>query len=179
MKKYQFILLIACSLISFLIPYSCEKGSDIGYAGKEIEIYILNDYKTENAADIIDNSTVVLNEKPLITYNEIISYNKEDYTFEVNESAIDKLNEDGGLKYHFKAFAVTVDKSIIYTGYFWPAYSSSIKQWFVIDPILYSGENKLRVGLAYPTDAFAGTYQDKRNDIRIINVLKRDGKLKD
>jgi hypothetical protein len=34
------------------------------------------------------------------------------------------------------------------------------------------------VELAYPSVDFAGTYPDNRNDDRIIEVFKRDGKLK-
>jgi hypothetical protein len=98
--------------------------------------------------------------------------------YTVSESVADALKEEGGLKYFYKAFAVCIDKKIIFTGYFWPSYSSSIKQWFIIDPVQYFNTSELRIQKAYPADNFAASYADLRNDSRIIRVLKSDGKLK-
>jgi len=173
MRTLTFIIV----LYLFGTLVSCEKEPNFQNAGKDVEIYLIDKYKViEGTAQIID-STVKLKDKALINYDQILSYNQSTHIFEISESAIDTINQDGGLKCHFKAFAVTVDKNIIYTGYFWPSYASSIKQWFVIDPILNTESKGLKVQLAYPTDNFSGIYPDKRNDPRMINVFRRDGKI--
>lgn len=178
MKLFQFIFLILFAPVIFLISDSCQKDSDVYATGHELEFYVLDSFKTVNGTDKIIDSTVILYDSALIRYDQIISYDMSNHSFTLDESAIDYLNAEGGLKYHFKAFAVTIDKQIIYTGYFWPSYASSIKQWFVIDPIQYSSKNELKVNLAYPSDSFAGSYPDLRNDKRLISLLKRDGKLR-
>jgi hypothetical protein len=169
------ILLMAAFLAFFT---ACEKETDFQNAGKDVELYIIKSYKVKIGTSEIVDSTVVLENQPLISYNQILSYTPKECKFELAKSAIDTINQEGGLKYHFKAFAVTVDKVIIYTGYFWPGYASTIKRWFTIDPIL-NLENTFKVQLAYPTDKFAGNYADMRNDSRIINVFKRDGKIRE
>jgi hypothetical protein len=176
MKKSFYIVISALLLLDFL--YGCKKNPELTVEGTGVEIYQLENFETESGTDRIIESSVILSAKPIICYNEIISYNPVDHYFNLTESVKDKFNQEGGLKYHFKAFAITVDKNIVYTGYFWPSYASSIKQWYEMDPILYSENNKLYVQLAYPSDSFAGNYPDLRNDLRIINVLDKDGKLK-
>ena len=161
----------------FSVFQACEKNPDFQNYGKGVEIYLLQDYQEELGTDNIIESTVKLDSVPLVNYSQIISYNSNDHTFKISKSSIDTINKDGGLRYHFKAFAVTIDKEIIYTGFLWPAYASSIKKCIVMDPVLYSGSNKLRVLLAYPTNSFTGNYPDLRNDPRIIGVLHRDGKI--
>jgi hypothetical protein len=176
MKK-QFYLLVG---ILFLLIYlsGCEKNPGLSVEGTGVEIYQLASYETETGTDRIIESSIVLSAKPIIRYNEIISYDSIDHSFNLTESVKENFNQEGGLKYHFKAFAVTVDKNIVYTGYFWPSYASSIKRWYVIDPIFYPENNIKYVQLAYPSNSFAGNYPDLRNDLRIINVLDKDGKLK-
>jgi len=175
MKTLKLIILA----VFLVFIAACEKEPDFGNAGKDVEFYVIKSYKVKTGTSEIIDSSVVLENKALITYNQILYYSPKEYKFELDKSAIDTINQEGGLKYHFKAFAVTVDKNIIYTGYFWPGYASTIKKWFTIDPILNSGNNTLKVQLAYPTNSFAGTYTDLRNDPRMIKVFRRDGKIKD
>jgi hypothetical protein len=179
MKFLQQILLLSSFISVLLISASCDKDSEFSATGEELEFYVLDTFKTFQNSDQIIDSTVVLNDTALINYQQIISYDSENYVYTVNESVADALNEEGGLKYFYKAFAVCLDKEVIYTGYFWPTFSSSIKQWFVIDPVQYFNTSELKIQKAYPSDNYAGTYPDLRNDERIIGLLKRDGKLKD
>ena len=150
---------------------------DFRNPGTDVEIYLLKSYEVEAGSDRILHSSVVIEDEPLISYNQILEYDRGECAFKVTESAIETINLDGGLRCHFKTFAVTVDRIVIYTGYFWPSYSSSIKQWFVIDPLFLQDQNSLSVQKAYPTNSFAGDYPDQRNDPRIIEVFRRDHKL--
>jgi len=67
---------------------------------------------------------------------------------------------------------------LIYTGYFWPSYSSVSCDWVIIDPLsVYSG-NKIHVILSYPGQNAGVNIPDKRNDSRIIQIFQKDHKLK-
>jgi hypothetical protein len=110
----------------------------------------------------------------IIYYDEILSYSPKNYTFTITESCANRLN---GFHIHGTPFAVTIDKQIIYTGYFWCGFSSSMVDWITIDPLNYGGKNKLRVSLGYPGLIQGDYIPDDRNDYRILEVLRRDGKL--
>ncbi|NTW77923.1 MAG: hypothetical protein HGB33_09190 [Syntrophaceae bacterium] len=91
-------------------------------------------------------------------------------------NAIKRLNQEPFL--HLKAFAVVIDGEIIYTGYFWAAFSSAICDWTNIDYLDY-GNNLLCVKLGYPTDSYGSQDADQRNNEMILDLLDCDGKLKD
>ncbi|HBG25425.1 MAG TPA: hypothetical protein DDX10_10330, partial [Rikenellaceae bacterium] len=73
------------------------------------------------------------------------------------------------------AFAVTANGRVVYTGYFWPMFSSASCNWVTIDPIIAEYAKELKVTLGYPGD-WEGV-EDRRNDERIISILSRDKKL--
>ncbi|NJO88939.1 MAG: hypothetical protein HC831_08270 [Chloroflexia bacterium] len=125
----------------------------------------------------INESSASISDDVLIRYDDIISYNSSTYSFKVNPEIMEDLQSTDGVGYHTKAFAVTIDKEIIYTGYFWYAFSSRICDWFAIDPVLSNNETGLKVSMAYPTNEFRTSDIDKRNDSRILRLLKRDRKL--
>lgn len=95
----------------------------------------------------------------------------------MTESSANKLNAFNNNHIHGTPFAVTIDKEIIYTGYFWCGYSSSMVDWVTIDPLNYSGKNRLRVSLGYPGLIQGDYIPDDRNDDRILDILRRDSKL--
>ena len=166
-------------IISLLIVIlsGCEKYQYVRQQGYGLEFYLIKNFqKVGNTAKII-NSTVKLSDTVIIYYDEIKSYNSDTYTFTVTESCADKLNDFVNNHIHGTPFAVTVDREIIYTGYFWCGFSSSSVDWITIDPLNYSGKNQLRVSLGYP-GLFQGDYiPDNRNDYRILDLLRVDGKL--
>jgi hypothetical protein len=178
LKTLHHTILILGTLFMLLFGISCEKETRLINAGTDVEIYLLQKYSVLQGTDEIIHSSVVMENEPLVSYDQILEYNAADHSFRIAEPAIKAINREGGLRCHFKAFAVTVDREVIYTGYFWPAYSSTIKQYFIIDPILYDGKNRLTVQKAYPTNSYAGNYKDFRNDSRILDIFRRDGKLK-
>jgi hypothetical protein len=175
MKRYLIIFLVPAILFVLI---SCSRDTYFKNPGTDVEIYLVKSFETEDGTDQIITSSVVIEDEPLVTYDQILEYNVMEYTFKVSQDAIESINEEGGLRCHFKTFAITVDREVIYAGYFWPSYSSSIKMWFVIDPLFLSSEQKLRVQKAYPSNSFAGNYPDLRNDPRIIAVFSRDNKLR-
>jgi hypothetical protein len=137
---------------------------------------MLNQYKTKEKSFIIFPETVVLSDEKAISYEEIKTYNKNSHCFEIDNKAIKRLNQEPFL--HAKAFAVVIDGEIIYTGYFWAAFSSAICDWTNIDYFDY-GNNLLCVKLGYPTDSYGSQVADQRNNEMILDLLDCDGKLKD
>lgn len=170
MRKYLIIGLL-------LLFFSCDKEDNLQPFGKSIDFYVLSEYQTiENSFKIID-STAKLSDYNIIGYSDIISYSSKTYTFTVNNSISDRLNDFENNSIHGTPFALTVDNEIIYTGYFWAGYSSMSCDWITIDPLDYSGNHELTVQLGYPGLMQGDYIPDNRNDSRIINTLKHDNKL--
>lgn len=162
-------LLVIISVIASALS-GCEKQAETG-----LEIYLLTDYqKKAPAADIISGSEK-LSENPIISYNDIILYDSSEHYFQVTESLARELRE---MKWSTQgtAFSVTINKQIIYSGYFMPGYSSLALNWISIDPLAF--DSKIRVTLGYPVDWPQFQGRDPRNDTRIINYLRKDNKLK-
>ena len=166
-------------IILFLLGIlaGCERYQSARQQGNGLEFYLIADFQKVGTSAKIINSTVKLSDSVIIYYDEIESYNSDTYTFTVTESCADKLNDFENNHIHGTPFAVTVDKEIIYTGYFWCSFSSASVDWVTIDPLNYSGKNHLRVSLGYP-GLFEGDFiPDNRNDHRILDFLRADGKL--
>jgi hypothetical protein len=151
----------------------------------EVEFYLLENFETveEGWGCAIDQSTVELASVPLIRYDDLTSYDPAEYTFCITEKAaeaIDALEHSvSGL-----AFAVTANGEMVYTGYFWPAYSSLACDWITIDPIsidmqaaMEAEPLEMKVELGYPGTMEGQEITDRRNDSRILAIFRRDGKL--
>jgi hypothetical protein len=148
---------------------SCKKEELNPETGSNVEFYLLDNYLTDQFDVKINEETATIRDSALILYDEILSYNPQTYEFVVQAGVTERLKE-------YSAFAVTVDREVIYTGYFWTSISSRSVEWVVID-LIFSGKNTLRVQLGYPGLLEGFTIPDKRNDSRILDVLKRDNKL--
>ena len=168
---------IIISLLILLLA-GCEKYLSPRQQGYGLEFYFIKDFQRIGTSAKIINSTVNLSDSVIIYYDEILSYNSDTYTFTLTESSANWLNDFKNNHIHRTPFAVTIDKEIIYTGYFWCGFSSSMVDWVTIDPLNYSGKNQLRVSLGYPGLILGDYIPDDRNDDRILDILRRDSKLK-
>jgi hypothetical protein len=141
-----------------------------------VELYLLDSYSTLENSFQIDETTITTNNFPLIGYLDFISYDPKNYTFEISDKA---KNAIGNLEHsvHGVAFSVTANGTIIYSGYFWPSYSSASCDWIVIDPVMVGSDNKITVNLGYPGLVQGHTIKDRRNDGRIIRIFESDAKL--
>lgn len=155
---------------------SCHKNCESGQGDKRLDFYFLQDYKTKSQSDAIIPESVVLSNEKAISYEEILNYNPENHGFTLKRSTIERLNTEPSI--HKRTFAVVIDGEIIYTGYFWALFSSSICDWTNID-YLDNGSNVIYVKLGYPTDAYGINNIDERNNKRILDLLDCDGKLSD
>jgi len=153
----------------------CELGNE---GAGEVELYLVDSFDTPEGSFEIKSSSVVIRETPLVAYDDFLTYNADEYLFLITDEAKEAIQS---LQHsvHGLAFAVTSDREIIYTGYFWPSYSSLGCDWVVIDPLMLFGDNELRVRLGYPGLLEGTDVPDHRNDRRILNQFRRDGKLID
>jgi hypothetical protein len=149
------LLVLLCLLMS-----GCELGKDVG----EVELYLLESYETLEGSCEIKNSSVVTRESPLVTYEDFLTYNADEFFFMITDEAKESIQS---LQHSVRglAFAITSDREVVYTGYFWPSYSSLGCNWVVIDRLGYPG---------YPEGS---EIIDHRNDRRILDQFRRDGKL--
>ncbi len=168
---YSVIALLA------LVAFGCEKNEDLPNSKGKIEVYLLESFSKVGNSYQINESSVITQSSPLIYYSDILSYDSSEFTYQLSDrakKAIEKLN----LPLHGLAFAVMANGTLVYTGYFWPSYSSASCDWVVIDPIMTSFRKAMEVSLGYPGLLQGQIIPDKRNDARLINILKLDNKLK-
>lgn len=171
MKRVAIILLV------IIFSSGCEKNVSPRMPGRNVEFYLITDFQKQGLSSKIINSTVKLSDSVIIYYDDIISYDQDNYTFTLTKGCSNKFTLDDNYKIHGMPFAVTIDKEIVYTGYFWYSFSSSIVDWITIDPLFLSMNNTMRVSLGYPGLIQGDYIPDNRNDQRILDRLRRDGKL--
>jgi len=116
--------------------------------------------------------------KPLVYYSDFISYNSKTYIFVISNDSKDRI-QNLEHSVHGIPFALKVDNNLVYTGYFWPSYSSAMCKWIVIDPMRLLISNELKVYLGYPWSQSVVGIPDKRNDNQILDIFRSDNKLID
>ena len=154
---------------------SCNKAT-VDPKG-DVAIYLLESFDTIDASFRIDEAGVVIKPEPFIKYSDLLYYSKKNHTFKLSKSAADLL-ENSRFGVYGEGFALKANNEILYTGYFWPAFSSASCDWIVIDPISIIGR-KMKVDIGYPNSSFASEVEDKRNNKILLDIFKRDGKLID
>ncbi len=157
-----------------LLLYSCDKqGND---ATGIVEFFLLEAYETVGEGCEIEQGSAKLETAPLIRYADLLQYDAGETTFTISPDAKETIDSMEHSVFGVP-FGVTAGGELIYTGYFWPAYSSLGCQWIIIDPLFFRGENKLVVELGYPGQIDGVAIPDHRNDPRILEIFRRDGKL--
>ena len=154
-----------------IVLVSCNSISN---SPGEVELYLLRSYETIGTEFQIDEATVVLKESPLVAYSDFLSYDSQHYTFLITDNAKDAIaNLEHSV--HGVPFAIVADNTLIYTGYFWPSYSSQSCTWLVIESAFI--ENNLTLSLGYPGGSDSIEISDRRNDSRILAIFRNDDKL--
>ncbi|MCG8309515.1 MAG: hypothetical protein MI975_19120 [Cytophagales bacterium] len=171
-KALIYILAIICHF-AFV---SCNKSDDPGNIEGEVKLYLIEEFEKSGGMFQIDEGTVVTKSTPLLNYGDLLSYNASTFTFEISEAGISKVKN---LKHsvHGIAFAFKANQELIYTGYFWPSYSSMSCDWVTIDPTSIEHNGEGVVSLGYPGPHPGSRIPDKRNDARVIGIFKQDHKL--
>jgi hypothetical protein len=164
-------------LICALIFGSCHQNTPetLVNSGDTVEIYLLESFNKTTGLKI-DESTVQLKSTPLIAYSDIVSYDSSKHIFKLTDNGKNVLTNltQSGIR---MAYAVKVKDTVIYTGYFWSSIMSSSCDWGVMDIIDLPLKNEIAVRVGYPGLAAGDVIPDKRNDKRIIDILKSGNKL--
>ena len=170
------ILFISLFVALNCIFIACDKNENTNSQNGSVELFLLNSYKTIGPTNQIDEKTIVTKSLPLVTYSDFQSYDPSTFTFKISNTAKESIKS---LKHSVNgiAFAIKANNELIYSGYFWPSYSSASCSWVVIDPMRLSLDNELNVRLGYPGLIEGQVIPDKRNDIRILDIFTSDDKL--
>jgi len=155
-----------------IIFFSCKK--DTTNAAGNVEIYMLKTFKTIMGKCQVDASTVVLQNTPIVTNRDIIEYSPTVYTFKLSDNAIEKIK----ILKDFTAFALTVDKRVIYYGFFKPGYSNSSCAHSITMDIDWMANDKILMNVGYPAPIQGITIDDERNNPTLMATLQAQGKLK-
>lgn len=174
MKTFNFLTIFFVGLSLFLT--SCEKDETDKTIGENVELYLIESYETTDIQFQINENRVVTKKSPLLYYSDFLSYDSNSYEFVISEESKNRIkNLEHSL--HGIPFALKVDNEIIYTGYFWPSYSSQSCDWVVIDPFGINTDNEMKVELGYPGPVLGVEIPDERNASQILDVFRRDNKL--
>jgi hypothetical protein len=164
-------------LISSIVLGCTDTSSNLSTEiGEGIEIYLTksakaNDYNIDY--DKLRLDTFTLQDIPVLKYGDIIKYNPSSHTMTLRFSS-DNLEVDIRSVYG-SMFIVTLDKKPIYCGFFWPLISSATCSHVFILENWPDPDGKFSKKIIFNFSNISS--QDPRNDARIIERLKKDGKL--
>ncbi len=170
MYKLIYASLVPVIILGILFAScSCSKAEGEGFA-----IYLTKDDIPPTRLPVL--SYVNIEEQPLIGVNDIVKYDAGTHEITLTSNAYKKIT-DLEVPVSGKSFIVCVDKQIIYSGAFWTPLSSLSYDGITICMPLGSQEtNVIHVELGYPSSSFY-TGEDTRDNPKIMESLKRDGKL--
>ena len=161
MRHFVFILLIPL--------FCCTK--DKARANAKIEMYLLKSYQMVSSKCQVDASTVTLENAPLVSNDEIITYSDTQHSYNLSVTAIQKINILPGRT----PFALTIDKEIVFFAVYMPHIMSSTCDQSIT---MYANvsQNKIFMNLGYP---FASsTINEERNKPVLLATLRAQGKLR-
>ena len=167
---WPLLLLVVIAVV--IIACSISSSDNIGDESGEFAIYLTAQDIPDDQIPQTDPNTVELNDEPVISTSDIISYSWETHEIKLTDSAYETIQGFGtGMP-----FVACVGGKPIYIGAFWPSYSSKTFDGVVIDPTLGVLNHTIAVQLGYPESFFTG--EDLRSDPRIYDSLEQAGKLK-
>lgn len=152
-----------------------ETNENSGLNIFETDIKITSDLTYQN----FDLETADITGEPLISSDQIISYDTTNHALTLSFSRDSLKTKIGHFGVHGKPFIVTLDSQKIYGGWFWAPISSVPCHSVVImpdDPFDSLTVHEIRIKLGYPSkDHFEGS--DPRKDRRIIQWLMNRSSL--
>jgi hypothetical protein len=166
MRPIFFFLTIA------IICLSCKKENVKG--GDTVEFYLFKRSQFVTGKCQIDPLVSVLQDTAIIKNQDILEYSQSNYQFKLTDLAIQKVKTFPD----FTSFAVTVDKKVIYYGFFKPSISNSSCEHSITMDLDRTSGNKIDLRLGYPSLMQGVTIDDERNNSKLIATLRNQGKLK-
>jgi len=173
------VFLIGCDRIYDIITNPEKKSDDRSDEG--LCIYLTEiEHTSDLTYQFVDVQKVPIIGKPIISYNDIISYDTTAHILSLLYNRDSLENRIAPIGVYGKPFLVTLDSTKIYGGWFWTPISSIPCHWVVIEPdCLFDSleTNEIRLKLGYPNESyFKGI--DPRNNKKIFDRLIKDGKAR-
>lgn len=170
LKKISFFLITVLGLAMS----GCQSDK-----GDHFAIYLLARDLPATELSQIDINQLVLENQPIISSDNVVSYDKASHTIELTQEGFSRVRQifPMPVKVSGIPFVVCVGKERIYTGAFWTPLSSISYDGVVIMQPFDTSKTTIQLALGYPVqDVFTGN--DPRADPRIMRSLEQDKKLK-
>ena len=170
LKKTPFLIII---VLAFAFS-GCQSVQNDHFA-----IYLLTQEIPATELSQVDIDQLVLEQEPILSGNDIVSYDKTSHSMELTQTAFTRIQQifPMPVKVNGIPFVVCVGKQRIYTGAFWTPVSSLSFDGVVIMQPFDAKETTIQISLGYPVPkVFTGN--DPRADPRIIKAFEQDKKLK-
>jgi hypothetical protein len=121
-------------------------------------------------------SQVNIAEQPIITIEDVITYNAQTHELKLTTNAFEHISQLD-VPVRGKSFLVCVDKRPIYWGAFWtPISSISFDGVTIWKPLRSKEPNVITLELGYPSTSFYGG-DDPRNNEEVMKSLEQAGRL--
>ena len=164
------------SILLFILN-NCGQKEEFPTSQGKVEFYLLESFETTGDHYFqIDETFAITEASPFLEFQDLLSYHPNEYFFTISENAKQKI-ENMDYSVHGLPFGIMVNNELIYTGYFWPSYSSMSCDWIVIDPISLFNDNKLKVNLGYASSIPLTEIPDRRNDPKLLSVFRVNRRL--
>lgn len=161
---------LTCLLVAAaLFCLSCKR-EDAG--GEAVELYLLKNSPTVPGKCQVDASLAQLEDNPAVSNEDIMAYAMSTHTFQLSDAAFRRVKAFSDRT----AFAVTVDRRVIYYGFFKPSISSSSCGESITMDVLPDKNVVLRLG--YPGVMTGVTIDDQRNNASLLATLNKQNKLR-
>jgi len=152
-----------------LLTGSCSTSKSEGFA-----IYLTQDDVPPSQMPVL--SHVDLEDKPLFSTDDIISYEATTHRITLKEKAFNRITSLE-VPVNGKSFMVCVEKTPVYWGAFWtPVSSLSFDGITIWHPFVPPEPKVIKLELGYPSSSFYSG-KDPRNNPEIIRSLEQAGKL--
>ena len=151
----------------------CKKSRTAGSGNDLVEIYALKSFQLVPQKCQVDPATAVLQDVPVISNDEILTYSRGNHLFSLTDGG--KQDTEQFNTYH--AFAVTVNKEVIYYGFYKPFTSSSSCDHSITMYISFPSRT-LVMNLGYPSPMPGIAIDDQRNNATLLAALNAQGKLR-
>jgi hypothetical protein len=170
MRRFRYIALAIVAILAltaFLLLFGCCTSDSP--EGEGFAIYLIDDSNPPD--EVPDINDVVIGETPLIGLEDIICYHSGTHELFLTDNAFARYQGVQG------AFAVCVDRRLVYTGVFWNWFSSmSLDRIVILEKLSVETNNIIVIQTGYPGESFYRG-DDPRGDDRIMNSLREAGKL--
>lgn len=165
--RQQFLFIVFLFIIT-----SCNK--DKVKAGNDVELYLLSSFQLVPGKCQVDSASTILQNLPLVGNQDILQYNRGTFEYTLSNAAMEKLKQLIGRT----PFAITVDKKVIFFGFYMPSYMSSTCFNSITMNFSFSQSNSMFMNLGYPGELSGTFIDDQRNNPKLIVTFANQGKLK-